>query len=705
MKPLGWDRLSLSQKLLIYGRTRQPILNRDGLFSDGTGAYRIPSEPDPHEGVTIKLRTRKNNVDEAYLIYKDVRVKMSITSTDNLFDYYEGIMLLEDAPVAYYFELHAGLFTCFYNKQGVMREANPYFHYRITPGFKTPDWAKGAVYYQIFVDRFYNGDPTNDVVDGEYSYVGGLSRKIKDWDAYPDPDSVRDFYGGDLQGIMDKLDYIEGLGVEVIYLNPVFVSPSNHKYDTQDYDYVDPHFGCIIHDGGEALSGDQLVNKEAKRYITRTANKENLEASNALLGKLIEEVHARGMRLILDGVFNHCGSFNKWLDRERLYHGQEGYDPGAYTIKESPYQTFFHFQEEDNWPDNGNYDGWWGYDTLPKLNYEGSPILYDYIMGIGKKWVGPPYHADGWRLDVAADLGYTKDFNHQFWRDFRRAVKSANKDAIILAEHYEDARDWLTGDQWDTIMNYDAFMEPVTWFLTGLEKHSDEYKEELLNNHGAFFECMTNHMQSFLIGSQLTSMNELSNHDHSRFLTRTNHQVGRTGTHGAEKANEGINKGIMKEAVVIQMTWPGAPTIYYGDEVGVCGWTDPDNRRTYPWGREDTELLGTHQALIHIHKSYQALRIGSLKYLYGEYGIIGYGRFYEQERIVVAVNNNNEPKTILIPVWQIGVEDGSTMKRLILTTQGDHSTEPVSYHVKHGKIELSLMEYSGIILLESGKKE
>lgn len=138
--------------------------------------------------------------------------------------------------------------------------------------------------------------------------------------------------------------------------------------------------------------------------------------------------------------------------------------------------NYFHFYDENQWPDNGTYEGWWGHDTLPKLNYEGSEDLYRYILEIGKKWVSPPYNADGWRLDVAADLGHSPEFNHQFWRDFRKAVKSANPDAIILAEHYGDASSWLQGDAWDTVMNYDAFMEPISYFVTGMEKHSDAYE-------------------------------------------------------------------------------------------------------------------------------------------------------------------------------------------------------------------------------------
>ena len=212
-------------------------------------------------------------------------------------------------------------------------------------------------------------------------------------------------------------------------------------------------------------------------------------------------------------------------------------------------------------------------------------------MSIAQKWVSPPFNADGWRLDVAADLGINPNFNHYFWKKFRDAVKKANPNAIILAEHYGDASSWLQGDQWDTIMNYDAFMEPVSWFLTGMEKHSEDFKKDLLNNSIVFRDTMLYQMARLSKQSIQISMNELSNHDHSRFLTRTNKTVGRLHTLGYEAANRGINKGIMKEAVVIQMTWPGAPTIYYGDEVGVAGWTDPDNRRTYPWGKEDIDLL------------------------------------------------------------------------------------------------------------------
>jgi alpha-glucosidase len=379
---------------------------------------------------------------------------------------------------------------------------------------------------------------------------------------------VREFYGGDLQGVLDKMDYLQELGVEVIYFNPLFVSPSNHKYDIQDYDYIDPHLGKIVSDEGELLPDGQRENRFASRYIDRVTNKANLEASNEMFAQVVAEAHRRGMRVILDGVFNHCGSFNKWMDRERIYENAEGYDKGAYVSADSPYRNYFDFHNQAAWPYNNSYDGWWGHDTLPKLNYEGSQELMDYVLHVAKKWVSPPYNVDGWRLDVAADLGHSQEFNHHFWQEFRKAVKEANPEAIILAEHYGNTRDWLQGNEWDTVMNYDAFMEPVTWFLTGMEKHSDDYREDLLGNAESFWGAMRHHTSSFSMPSWQVAMNELSNHDHSRFLTRTNHKVGRTNTLGPQAAEQGINKAVFREGVVIQMTWTGAPTIYYGDEAG-----------------------------------------------------------------------------------------------------------------------------------------
>lgn len=675
-------------------------MNRQALFSDGTADYICPVEPMEGETVSLRFRTAKDDVEKVTIISGNERIPMVKYETIGDFDYYRGEKCLGRETFCYQFEIVSGNKLCYYNKCGVSEQNVYRYYFSITPGFSTPDWAKGAVMYQIFVDRFCNGDKRNDVENGEYIYIGEPVVKVEDWGKYPAAMGVREFYGGDLQGVWDKLDYLQDLGVEVIYFNPLFVSPSNHKYDIQDYDYIDPHYGVIVEDGGETVGKNVKNNIHAGMYQKRTTTLANLEASNRFFGRLVEEIHKRGMRVILDGVFNHCGSFNKWLDREHIYERQNGYEKGAYITKSSPYHDFFHFteNEDSDWPYNGHYDGWWGHDTLPKLNYEGSEKLEEYILRIGQKWVSPPYNADGWRLDVAADLGYSNEYNHLFWKKFRKAVKEANPEAVILAEHYGDPGDWLRGDEWDTVMNYDAFMEPVTWFLTGMEKHSDEERQELWGNAQYFMDSMNHHMAAMKTPSLQTAMNELSNHDHSRFLTRTNHMVGRTATLGPEAASEYVSIPVMKEAVVMQMTWVGAPTIYYGDEAGVCGFTDPDNRRTYPWGQEQKELLDFHKEMIQIHKSYQAFRTGSLLMLYGEQDILAYSRFTAEEQFVVIINNRSELTTITVPVWQTGLPKRGVMRRLMYTYDGGYTTEHDECLIRDGEIVLNMGKHSAIVL-------
>lgn len=684
------------------------MINKSALYSDGTKDYRVPPEPEEFDAVKVSLRAGKGQLKiNINLITekKDIEViNMEKSSGDDYFDYYEGVIPLADVPVRYYFEINDGSTTCYYNKAGAVERPQDKYHFNLTPGFHTPDWAKGAVIYQIYVERFYNGDTTNDVENREYFYVGDYTRKVEDWYQYPASVGIREFYGGDLAGVIKKLDYLSGLGVEVLYLNPIFVSPSNHKYDTQDYDYVDPHFGVIEEDCEETMPEGVYDNREAYRYKKRVTSLVNLNKSNELFAKLVELAHQRGMKVILDGVFNHCGSFHKWLDREGIYEGQEGFEAGAYWEEESPYRDYFNFREK-SWPENKNYDGWWGYETLPKLNYEGSEKLYQKILKIGAKWVSPPYSCDGWRLDVAADLGLSREFNHKFWKDFRRVVKEANPEAIILAENYGDSKEWLLGDEWDTVMNYDAFMEPLTWFLTGMEKHSDSYEETLYNSGTAFEGLMKNAMASFQTSSLFTAMNELSNHDHSRFLTRTNKKVGRTATLGPKAAEAGINKGVLREAVTVQMTWPGAPTVYYGDEAGLCGFTDPDNRRSYPWGREDRDLLQFHKDIIHIHKSYEALRTGSHLMLHTGYGYICYGRFDKQDKFIIALNNTDAPMEVRIDAWRIGIKDTDTLSRLILTTGEGYIIDSEMYYTDGGILKLYLPAVSSLIIKNFVERE
>lgn len=699
------DHIRRVEENQMYMATMRPVFNKRALFTDTTEDYVSPAEPAPYDRVTIRFRTARHNVDRVFLIYKNQRYLMNRTESDGMFDYYTHELQLENEKVTYHFEVETGRLSGIYDVRGLARDVNEYYDFVILPGFKTPAWAKGAVMYQIYVDRFRNGDTGNDVLTDEYTYIGEHVHRVEDWDRYPAQMDVREFYGGDLQGVLDKMDYLQDLGIEAIYFNPLFVSPSNHKYDIQDYDFIDPHFGKMISDQGNLLAPGDKDNSHASRYIDRVTNRANLEASNSLFVRVVEEAHRRGIKVILDGVFNHCGSFNKWMDRERIYEFAPGYEKGAYVSGDSPYKDYFAFYSA-NWPYNKDYDGWWGHDTLPKLNYEGSKALHEYVLRIGAKWVSPPYNVDGWRLDVAADLGHSPEFNHHFWQEFRRAVKEANPNAIILAEHYGNTREWLQGNEWDTVMNYDAFMEPVTWFLTGMEKHSDDFREDLLGNADSFWGAMKHHSSNLAMPSWQVAMNELSNHDHSRFLTRTNHKVGRTSTLGPEAANQGINKAVFRIAVVMQMTWVGAPTIYYGDEAGVCGFTDPDNRRTYPWGHEDHELIDFHKAIIRIHKSHQELKTGSIKHIDSDYNYMVYGRFNRQGQCVIVVNNNPHELDKEITVWEANVPRTGAMVQLIRTSGEGYSTEAVEYRIYAGKIRILLPGFSAVILkYQESRKE
>lgn len=301
---------------------------------------------------------------------------------------------------------------------------------------------------------------------------------------------------------------------------------------------------------------------------------------------------------------------------------------------------------------------------------------------------------------MAADLGFSNEFNHCFWKDFRKVVKAANPDALILAEHYGNPEGWLQGDEWDSVMNYDAFMEPVTWFLTGMEKHSDEYREDLYGDSNAFIGAMMHHMRSLHMSALHTAMNELSNHDHSRFLTRTNRRVGRISYAGPEAASQNINKAVMREAVAIQMTWPGAPTIYYGDEAGVCGFTDPDNRRTYPWGTEDQDLILFHKKMIALHKKYRILRTGSLKFLWNDYQGLCYGRFSHTEQIIVVINNRDEGREVMLDIWQTGITrlEESVITRLMLSSQDGFIDKEEQIIARAGSLNLYLPARSATIL-------
>ena len=291
------------------------MISRTAIFSDETKTFKHPYEPEAGDRVTIRIRTLTNDVLKVYAIINGkVRLMEKEAKFCEGFDFFKVSFVCGDKPVGYYFKLVDHDDEVFYNRMGAVNNAQEEFNFSFVPGNKVPEWARGRVFYQIFCDRFCNGTTENDVKDNEYYYTGGHVRKINDWHKPPEETDVNCFYGGDLQGVEQKLDYLKDLGVEAVYFNPLFVSPSNHKYDTQDYDYIDPHLAVIADDGGRAMQSWEKHNGYAEMYIKRVTDKENLEKSNEYFAGLVKKMHDAGIKVVVDGVFNHCGSFHKWLE-------------------------------------------------------------------------------------------------------------------------------------------------------------------------------------------------------------------------------------------------------------------------------------------------------------------------------------------------------------------------------------------------------
>lgn len=671
------------------------MINRQALFTDETEDFKTPYEPGSGDRVTLVFRTLINDVKKVYAVINGkLRLMKKQRSASENFDFYSLTFVCGSKPVKYFFKLTDDDDEIFYNRLGAVNNNQEEYNFSFVPGNKVPDWAKGRVFYQIYADRFCNGNFGNDVEDNEYYYTGGHSRRIRDWNKIPETMDVNCFYGGDLQGVEQKLDYLKNLGVEAVYFNPLFVSPSNHKYDAQDYDYIDPHLAIIENDYDHYMQGWEKHNGFAPKYIRRVTDKTNLQKSNDYFAVLVQKMHEMDIKVVVDGVFNHCGSFHKWLDREGIYLNKQGYEKGAFQSVNSPYRGYFKFNKPRTV--NSEYEGWWGFKTLPKLNYEKSGELCDEIYKVGEKWVSAPFNADGWRLDVAADLGHSEKFNHKFWKSFSERVRKANPEAFIFAEHYGDPCKWLENGEWDSVMNYDAFMEPVTWFLTGMEKHSASVDYNKLYDGNAFFDAMIKNSARFPRPALDSAINQLSNHDHSRFLTRTNRKVGTLKSMGGAAASEDVDKRVLYLGVLIQMTWVGSPALYYGDEVGQVGWTDPDSRRTYPWGMEDWEVYDVHKSAIALRKKIHCLKLGSVMPLDAGNGYIVYARFDKSDCAVIAVNCSDKSVSVNVPVWTVidRRTDNLKLEYAVNTTFGDL---PEYAEVRFGRMLLNLPPKAGCV--------
>jgi alpha-glucosidase len=474
----------------------------------------------------------------------------------------------------------------------------PYFperdvHFRYVPDYKSASWVWSQVFYQIFPERFYDGDPSNNVKDKEYLY-NGKPVVTKKWNELPDrKQGAREFYGGDLEGIRQKLPYLEQLGITALYLNPIFTSPSSHKYDTIDYESVDPHFG-----GNEAFV------------------------------KLRDDLREKNIRLILDAVVNHTSERHPWFDLAGEYEVA-----GAFKSKDAKTRNFYTFLDDER------YVSFYGVKTMPVLNFASEEVqryIYKDEDAMLRKWLRPPYNIDGWRFDVIHMLGESGSArgNAAHVRGFRAALRQENPEAYMLGEHFFEATQWLQGDQEDAAMNYYGFMLPLRQFLSGREPRG--YKTQLDAKDLDFLLQRARSKIPFLI--QLSQFNFLGTHDSSRILTAL-----------------GGDLALVKLAVTALFTYIGVPCIYYGDEIGLAGGDDPDCRRPFPWYETswNQDLRHHYQQLIALRKASKVLQEGAFVPLYAEGDVYAFARILEQQS-VITVLNRSETTTITLPIWKIG---------------------------------------------------
>jgi glycosidase len=659
--------------------------SRDSLFRTPGGAV-VTGTP-----VTLRLRAASGDLTAAKVrVYNDrtneqALLNMSLAADDGKYEWWEATVPASADPTVYWYRFIAidGTATAYYDDDaardggwGKTFAETPDNSWQLTvydPAFQSPDWIKNAVVYQIFPDRFRDGLTANNTPTGTFFYDepgGTVFRSLQsNWnEVICDPRSSgpcqgtysKNFYGGDLQGLRDKLDYLKELGVTAVYLNPTFESPSNHKYDTTDYSIIDDNFG------------------DQQTFISLT-----------------QELDARGMHLILDGVFNHTSSDSIYFDRYGRYP-----QVGACESYTSTYRSWYYFKDvpagsgacvgSAGTPLGATYESWFGYDSLPKLN-SSNPDVRALIFTSGTQSIGPYWmqYADGWRLDVAGDVdpGVLNDPNNDYWEGFRAATRAVNPNTYIVGEEWGNAAAWTLGDEWDATMNY-QFSSAVLSFWR------DTPFEDNDHNSGSSAGILTpltpaqvdarlhNLEERYAPPAFYSMMNLLGSHDTNRALFMLDENTSLISPTIYLNPNYDWSDAIqrLKGVAIMQLTLPGAPTIYYGDEVGLVGpvayaggkWEDdPYNRQPYPWLDESGTPFYTHlqtqngqnvlrrhyQLLTSARNAHPALRTGSFDtllidntsktYVYGRKWISG---TTDSDAAVVLVNRNTVTQTIAVNV-------------------------------------------------------
>lgn len=588
----------------------------NGVHHDGSALYVSNPLPTLDERVTLKLRVPAGAPLSAVFIRSQPDgeqhfAQMKRAHTDEVCVWYSGVLPMRNPRMPYRFKLMTAAGAFYYNAAGISRADPPdVFDFKLIADFESPSWVERSVFYQIFPDRFYNGDPTLTTPEGEpfhHPPHGTFKSRQLAWEDAPlpfDEAGTVDFFGGDLPGIEQKLDYLQDLGVNALYLNPIFTSPSNHKYNISDFYSVDPHFG-----GDEAL----------------------VSLANAL--------HAKDMRYVLDITPNHTGDKMEWFVQ-------------AKQDRTAPTAEYYTFHEHPN-----GYESWLGIDVLPKLNYTSARLrqlmFYDEDA-VMRYWLKAPFHADGWRLDVWNMTA--RQHEHDAWQEIgqalRQSVKSVKPEAYVFGENFFDATPSLQGDQLDAAMNYQGFSFPLWRWLSGHDygawrEQPAPYADPVPMPAEAAAEQMQNFMALIPWAIARLQFNQLGSHDTPRILSVL-----------------GGDTEMAKLAAVVLFTFPGVPCVYYGDEIGMEGWRDPDNRHPMRWDANqwDTDLLAHHKRLIALRRESDALQHGGFQFLHTADRLLAYQRESDKERVIVVAYAGDAPlENVRIPVWHGGIPDGTSL--------------------------------------------
>jgi glycosidase len=699
-----WDGVKHDSRSTLY---RTP----GGAVSAGTPVkLRLRTWHNDVTGVTLRvydINTNAQRLVPMAVVASDVACDLAETPADYSCDYWEAT-LNEAAPnnLWYRFIVTDGSDTDYYadntpaldGGMGAMTEDavdNSFALMFFAPGFSAPAWARNAVIYQIFPDRFRNGRSNNDARTGDPRYDDpvlrlpwgtlpeGFCRNYADaathcpwrfdanppaWSPTKEGPRGRDYMGGDLRGVDQQLEYLQSLGINTIYFNPIFDAGSNHSYDTQDYYKIDPYFGT-------QKDWENLV-KHAERL---------------------------GIRIVLDGVFNHMSSDSPFFDRYTRYS-----TVGACESTTSPYRDWFIFKPDPAGPCAGpngtktNYEGWFGFDSIPVLN-KANPAVQQYFLthanSVSRYWLNQG--ANGWRLDVSGD----PSFPNGYWETFRSVTKSTKPDALLISETWQKDSTLLRmvrGDRLDTTMNY-RLRDAVIGLLAPGPFDSKGFADSgRIIAPSEFAARLESIREDYPDAAFYTLMNLLDSHDTERLLWTLTPGIETRADKEFNAANVAAGKQALQLASLIQFTVPGAPTVYYGDEVGVTGDDDPDDRRTYPWagsgGTPDMTLFAHYQKLAELRRTTPALTSGDFKVLAADDagGVVAYGRKFGNQAAVVIINRSNTASAGAIPVAGY-LPDGVTLNQAYRVGSGGGSAT-----VAHGALPGSIGPKSALVLVTAG---